>query len=347
MTGKRDLSLFVALAIVWGTAFGAIEVGLATLPPILFAALRLDVATLLFTAGIAVYGLEWRPRTRDDWIAIGVGGVLLVGGHYGLLFLGQSHVSSAVAAIVLSLTPVVTPPLAIAVLPQERLRAPAAVGLLLGLAGVIVVALSGGSLGGQAVGVVLLFAAAFVFALGSVLIERAEETLPVVPLQTWAMGVGALALHGLSYVHPGESVPAASAWTSTTIAALAYLGVVATAGGFLAYFVLLDRIGASQLSLVSYASPVVAALVGWALLGETITLATIGGFGLIVLGFALCKIGALWKTAGPVVGYGPHRPTGAIADDDPDRWVVDRNGNAYVAASGRGAEGRTSAPGAD
>ncbi|WP_265109331.1 DMT family transporter [Halosolutus halophilus] len=324
MTAQRDLLLFVALAIGWGTAFGAIEVGLATLPPILFAALRLDVATLLFVGAIAVLGLEWRPRTRGDVTSIVVAGGLMVGAHYGLLFLGQSYVSSAVAAIVLSLTPIVTPPLAIALLPQERLRAPAVVGLFVALVGVVVIAVSGGSLDGQVVGVALLFGAAFVFALGSVLTERTQGTLSVISLQTWAMAVGGGILHGLSYAHPGETVPAtATAWTPATIAALAYLAVVATAGGFLAYFVLLQRVGASQLSLVNYATPVVASLVGWALLGESITLATIGGFGLIVLGFALCQLTTLWRLATPIAGYGPRRRSTAA-----NGVVV--GGNVYV-----------------
>ncbi|WP_339103473.1 DMT family transporter [Haloterrigena salinisoli] len=340
MTERRYLTLFVLLAIAWGTAFAAIEVGLATLPPILFAAFRLDVAALLFAGAIVGLGREWRPRTRTDWITIGVAGGLMVGAHYGLLFIGQSYVSSAVAAIVLSLTPIATPPLALALLPQERLRAPAVVGLFVGLAGVVVIALSGGSLGGQAIGVGLLFGSAFAFAVGSVLTERLQRTLPVLSLQTWAMALGAGILHGVSYAHPGETVPSLTAWTTATVAALAYLGIVATAGGFLAYFLLLDRIGASQLSLVNYASPVVATLVGWALLGESITLATIGGFGMIVLGFALCQLPSLWRLLAPVAGYKPRRRSAAG-----DCVVVD--GNVYVPADRDTGRAPRAAPTAD
>jgi O-acetylserine/cysteine efflux transporter len=341
MTSQRDILLFVALAVAWGTAFGAIEIGLATLPPILFAALRLDGAVLLFGLAVTALGYEWRPRTRADWYTIAVAGGLIVGGHYALLFLGQTYVSSAIAAIVLSLTPIVTPPLAIALLPRERIRAPAVVGLLIGLAGVVVIALSGGSLSGHALGVVLLFASAFVFAVGSVLTERTRGTLPLLSLQTWAMAVGAVMLHGLSLAHPAEATVAtlSSAWAPEAVAALIYLAAVPTAGGFLVYFVLLERIGASELSLVNYASPIVAAVVGWALLGESITLATIVGFALIIAGFALCKIDALWKVGAPAVGYGPTRPAaGAARADD---IVVD--GNVYVRSPDRYAGGARSA----
>ncbi|SFS32917.1 DMT family transporter [Halostagnicola kamekurae] len=300
MNSQRDILLFAALALAWGTAFSAIEIGLGSLPPLLFAAFRLDVATVLFVGLVAALGLEWRPRTRADAVSIVAGGVLLVGAHYGLLFVGQLYVSSAVAAIVLSLTPIVTPPIALALLPRERIRPPAAVGLVLGLVGVVVIAVSGGSLGGQALGVGLLFGSALSIAVGSVVLERTRSTLSIIPLQTWAMGVGGLALHAVSVLHPGESVLAVT-FTSDVVAALAYLGVVSTAGGFLAYFTLLERVGATELSLVNYTSPVIAAVFGWLLLGESITAATIVGFALIVLGFTLCKIDSLWKIVRPIV----------------------------------------------
>ncbi len=322
MNVDRDILLFVALAVVWGSAFTAIEVGLETLPPLLFAAFRLDVAAVAFAGAVVAVGLPWRPQTRADVLQIVAGSVLLFGAHFALLFLGQTYVSSAVGAIVLSLTPIVTPPIALAVLPREEIRAPAVVGLLLGLAGVTVIAVSGGALDGRAIGVALLFAAALVFAVGSVLTERLEGTLPIVSLQTWAMAGGALVLHALSAVHPAESIAAVEP-TLAAVGALAYLSLVSTAGGFFAYFVLLERIGATELSLINYAVPVVAAVVGWIALGESLTAATVAGFALILLGFALCKIDALWSVVAPVVGAGPHRSSA-----ETDGVVVD--GNVYV-----------------
>lgn len=330
MNYNRDIWLFVALAIAWGTSFAAIEVGLSSLPAILFAALRFDLAAALFAGAVVAIGADWRPRTGADWTLIGVGATLVIGAHFALLFVGQSYVSSGVAAIVLSLTPIVTPPLALAVLPRERIRAPAAVGLLLGLAGVVVIAVPGGSLDGQAIGVALLLGSATAFAIGSVLTERVRGTLPLVSLQAWSMAGGAAILHALSAVHPGESVAAVEP-SIEALAALAYLSIVATGGGFFAYFFLLERIGATEISLVNYAVPVVAAGFGWLALGEAITATTVLGFGLILLGFALCKIGALWKTAAPVVGYGPQRLSTSA-----EGIVV--KGNVYVTRSANGGE---------
>lgn len=70
---------------------------------------------------------------------------------------------------------------------------------------------------------------------------------------------------------------------------LFYLAVVAGAGGFLLYFVLLDCLGSIEINLVDYVLPVFAALSGWLALNETLHVATFIGFGAIFSGFVLVK----------------------------------------------------------
>lgn len=294
MTNTRDVLLFGLLAVVWGSGFTAIEIGLDSLPPLLFAAFRFDAAALVFFALVVASGARWRPGSRDDvWLVLTTG-VLLIGAHFALLFLGQSYVSSSVAAIVLSFAPIVTPAIALAVLPYHRVRATDVLGLLVGFVGVAAIAAAGGSLGGRLAGVALLFGAAVAFAFGSVLTQRFSRTLPLVSLQAWSMLVGAAILHAVSVAHPAEALSGAD-WNGGAIAAIAYLGVVSTVGGFLLYFALLERVGPTNASLVSYATPIVAAVFGAAMLAEPITTAMVVGFGLIAVGFALCQVRPLWR----------------------------------------------------
>lgn len=289
---QRNLVLFVALAVLWGTSFIAIEVGLAVLPPALFAALRYDVAgAVLFGYGLFA-AEDWRPRGRDEWVVVAVGATLLIGAHFALLFSGQRYVTSGVAAIVLSLSPILTPLFAWSMLPEERLDAGGFLGVSFGLVGTVVIALSSGSVGGQLAGVVSLFLAAVSWAFGTVLVKRLPGNPPVVPMQSWMMLLGAGLLHVVSPVL-GEPGLASVAWSPLVVAALLFLAVLCSAAGFIIYFVLLDRIGAVEINLVSYAVPVVAALSGWALLGERIGAATVTGFLFILTGFALMKRTAL------------------------------------------------------
>lgn len=288
----RNVWAFIALAVVWGSSFIAIKDGLNSLPPVLFAALRYDIAGLVVLAYAAHAVERWMPRTRDEWRLIGVGGTLMIGVHFALLFTGQQYVSSAIGAIMLSTTPVVTPLFAYLLLADETLSLSGTVGVVLGLVGVAVIAQpSPSSVDGQPVGVGLLFLSAASFALGSVLTRRFDVGLSTVPMQAWMMVVGSVILHLISF-GTGES-PADATWGPTVVLAVLYLAVVAGAGGFLLYFYLLERVGPNEASLVNYATPAVAAVAGWLALGERITATTVLGFGVIVVGFTLLKLEAI------------------------------------------------------
>jgi len=134
--------------------------------------------------------------------------------------------------------------------------------------------------------------AAASFALGSVLTRWVDAELSTEPMQAWSMLLGAVLLHLVSLALPGESL-AAVAWTPTALWALSYLVVAASVLGFLIYFVLLERIGPTELNLVSYVVPIFAAVAGWAVLGEAVDDPTVVGFLAILAGFALVKRRAL------------------------------------------------------
>lgn len=293
----RNLLAFLVLAGLWGTAFMAIKAGLAYFPPVLFAAFRYDVAGLLML-GYAIYATDrWRPQNRAEWALVGVGAVFLIAAYHALLFVGEQGTTSAAASVVVSLSPVLTPAFAWVLLPTERLTTAGIVGILLGLVGVVVLTSPSPAnlLGGDLLAEGLVFAAAFAFALGSVLTRRIPADLPIETMEAWSMVGGALVMHGVS-VALGESFGAVTV-TPAGIAALAYLSIGASAIGFLIYFDLLDRLGPIEINLVSYVAPVFAAVSGALVLDETIDVATIAGFVLIFAGFVVLKhrtIAAEW-----------------------------------------------------
>ncbi len=281
--------LFVLLATFWGTSFVAIEIGLERVPPLLFAALRYDVAGAVVLGYAALSHDRWLPRARRDWLSLTVGGVLLIAVFHALLYLGQGSVSGAVAAIVISLVPLLTAVFDHALLGERRLEPVGGAGFAFGLVGVAVVAnpTPGAFDSAAALGVGLVFLAAAAFALGSVATRSLSSGLPPLAQQGWTMLVGALVLH-VGSVGRGESL-VAGAWTPSVLVAFAYLVVVSGVLGFLLYFELLGRVGPSELNLVNYLTPVVAALVGWAVLGQVLDTTAVAGFAVVFVGFALLK----------------------------------------------------------
>ena len=291
MSRYRNLALFLVLAAVWGSAFMAIKAGLAYFPPVLFAALRYDIAGLFMLAYAAYVLDDPVPRTRGEWSLVAIGSVLIIAAYHALLFLGETDpaVTSAVAAVFVSFSPVLTSAFARAFLPTERLTLVGIAGLLLGLVGVTVLAqpdpnnLLAGGTGAK----LLVLLAAAAFALGSVLTRVVDEEMPIESMEAWSMLGGALLMHAVA-VGLGESV-GDIVWTTEAVLALAYLALAASALGFLIYFTLLDRLGPVEINLVSYVAPIFAALSGWVFLGEGIGIPTIAGFLFIFTGFVLLK----------------------------------------------------------
>jgi drug/metabolite transporter (DMT)-like permease len=294
---RRNVALFLVLAAVWGSAFTVIKAGLAYFPPVLFAALRYDLAGLLTLAYAVVAVERWRPRGREEWWVVAVGSVLVIAGYHAFLFVGQQFTTSAAAAVIVGLNPVLTTAFARGLVPTERLTAGGAAGLAVGLAGVVVLARPDpANLLALDRGVGLVLAATVSFALGSVLTQRSEADLPIETMEAWSMLGGAAVMHGVS-VALAEPVAGVRP-TPAALAALAYLAVVASAAGFLIYFDLLDRLGSVEINLVSYATPVVAAITGFLLLAEVPTVATAVGFVAVLVGFALLKRRALRRELG-------------------------------------------------
>jgi drug/metabolite transporter (DMT)-like permease len=301
----RTILLFGVTAVAFGTAFAGVKFGLSTVPPLLFAALRYDIAAVLLVTTLAVTGRLVRPRRRD-LPSLLVTATFLIVLNGALFFLGQRVVPAGTAAVLFAVVPVVTPVLAVLLLGDERVSARQAAGLVVGFAGVVVVVapdpaalvdtLTGGGLAtvtgtGTAallVGQLLVLGAATSVALGSVLSRRVGTDLPLLVRTAYAMVIGAVANHGLSLAL-GEPTPPALAWSPAVLLAVGYVGVVSTAIAFPAYFALIDSVGAVRANLVTYAVPLVATVTGAVVLGETVLISTILGFIIVAAGFALVE----------------------------------------------------------
>ena len=285
----ETFAIFSILALCWGTSFVAIEIGLAYVPPLLFAGLRYAVAGLIVFAYAAVFCERLVPTGRDEWGAVAVAGAFLIALYHALLYVGELYVPGALAATIVSATPILTAALAGVLFPEERLSRVGVGGLAVGLAGVIVVVRPGaGTESDLYLGAALVFGAAVAFAVGSVLVRPLESTLPVEALQAWSMVLGAGILLGWALLR-GES-PAAIDPTPVAIASFGYLTLVSSVFAFLLFFELLERSGPTEVTLVAYAEPAVAMAVSALLLGYVVDSAAFVGLATILAGFLMLKL---------------------------------------------------------
>lgn len=287
----RDVGLFVLLAILFGGSFVAIKTGLRELPPLLFAGVRFDIGAAVLAGYVVATQSrsKWIPRTRSDFLAIGIAGVFLITLNSALLFMGQGTTTPAMASIMYGLSPVLAPVFAWRVL-GDRLSKVGVVGISVALAGVVIIVQPSASTlaSGTTIGQVLILGAATAVAAGSVLLERVRPQIGHLPLTAWAMAVGAVLLHGLSLAG-GEPQASVTEIGPYTVASLLVVGIPATAVAYAIQFDLIERLGSVRTNLVAYVVPIAAALTGWLVLGAGLSVGTVLGFLVVVAGFGLVE----------------------------------------------------------
>ncbi|GGM59553.1 drug/metabolite transporter (DMT)-like permease [Halarchaeum rubridurum] len=285
----QDLLLFGAYSVCGALVFVGAKLGMPDVPPLLFAALRLDVAgvALLAVAGWRVS--DWRPRTRRDVLDVAVVGVFTLGVMNAMLLTGQQYVTSAVGAITYSFMPILTTGFAVLLLPSASLDRLSALGILLGFVGVGIVAQPSPTAvrAGRLVGFGLMVGSVAIFAFGTVVTQRMQPSLPRVALTAWGVALAAVVNHGIAVaVHQPL---AAITWSADAIAGVLVEGVLATAVLYAVHFDLIDRIGPARTSLSFYVQPIVAAPLGLLLFDNGLSRASLVGFGVIFVGFVLVE----------------------------------------------------------
>jgi drug/metabolite transporter (DMT)-like permease len=290
MDGRLGARVWVALVLVyvlWGSTYLGISYVVETVPPFIGAGVRFLVAGLILLAAVALLrGRAALTMTRTE-LATGalVGALLLCGGN-GLLAIGEQRVPSGLAALLVGCVPLWIVLLRTAL--GDRPRLATALGLLLGLVGVAVLLLPGGSVTGTSRGhALLIVVAALSWAAGSVLATRRPVPRDPLALSTVEMLSGGLVL--LIVAAPlgewsGFSVGrvSASGWIAT-----AYLIVFGSLVAFTAYVYLLGAAPVSLVSTYAYVNPAIAVLLGVLIRHEPLTTTTVVGAAVIVVAVAV------------------------------------------------------------
>ncbi|MFC5381733.1 DMT family transporter [Aquipuribacter nitratireducens] len=276
---RRGALLFAAMSVIWGVPYLLIKVAVVDLGPVVLVAGRLvlAVAVLLpFALRRGALRAAWRHRgTVAAYAAVEMAAP------WWLLSHAELRVSSSFAGLVIATVPLVGAGIAWA-LHRERLDGGRAVGLLVGLVGVVLllgVDLAGGA---DALAVVELLVVAVCYAVGPIIVARRLGEVPALGVNTLALALAALvyvpwALTDLPATPPGPAV----------LGAVVVLGLVCTALAFLLFFALIAEVGAARATVITYVNPAVALVLGVALLGERVTLGMLVGFPLVLVGSVL------------------------------------------------------------
>jgi len=267
--------LFLAFGLVyffWGSTYLAIRIAVERIPPALMCGTRFLIAGFLMLSYCGLRGrrILYSPRQLAQMAAVGI--LLLMCGNLTLSY-AETHVSSGLAALIIASTPLFFLILDSLLLGDHHVSSRGLAGLLLGVAGLVVLLwpqlrATGSLQRVQLWASLSLLFGAFTWALGSVLakIWKSPEVDPVAGT-SWQMIFAGLAnlLASLAlrdYRHV--------TWTARGLGAIAYLVVCGSLIGYTAYIWILGNAPISKVSTYAYVNPVVAVFLGWLIAHEPV-----------------------------------------------------------------------------
>ncbi|MFJ3007530.1 DMT family transporter [Pseudomonas fluorescens] len=287
LAGLLTSTLFLIVCLSWGTTWLGIKIAVESVPPLTAAGLRFLIAFPLFLS-FAVLRREplLFPR-QSRWFFVFVT-LSYFSVPYYLLNYGEMHVSSGLTALLFSCMPVFILIFS-ALFLREKILPTQMLGIAIGFASLFMIIRSQGLHLDQAewLGVLAILCAAILHALCYVVTKKHGSAISVITYNTLPIGIAGLMLFivGLNVEAPVFKDVTARSW-----GALLYLGLVASVGGFIVYFILLKRLSPVLLSFVFIIFPVFALLIGAWYEGTPISRDLMLYSAILLAGFAITKL---------------------------------------------------------
>ncbi len=254
----------------WGTTYLVTTEFLPADRPLLAGLLR------ALPAGIALAFIT-RSRPRGTWwFKAALLGVLNIGGFFALLFLAAFRLPGGVAATLGAIQPLMAAALAAVLLGERMGRAATAAGVL-GIGGVGLLVL-GAETRLDATGVLAGLGGAAAMSIGVVLTKRWGRPTSLLAFTSWQLIAGGLFL--LPLVLMLEGVPRTI--SATNLAGFLWLSSVGTALAYALWFRGIQILPVAQVTLLGLLSPVVAAIAGWIVLGQSLSPAQFAGMAIVL-----------------------------------------------------------------
>jgi len=275
---------FISVYFFWGSTYTAIRVGAAEMPALLLAGTRFLVAGLILLGLCRWRGLRLRLPAKT-MLMLGLIGVLLLGvGNVGLIF-AEKTVPSGLSSLGFAVMPLYVALMEIALPGGEPIPWRGWLGLLLGFAGLaslIWPSVHTGLRGDRVLlyAIIALLAAAFSWAVGSIISRHARLEVNTFVAASWQMVIAGSIDLVLGTAHgewPEFHLNAAS------VGSLAYLVTGGSLLGYTGFIYLLEHVPVAKVMSYTYVNPVVAVLLGIFLLHERPVAAEFAGMACIVL----------------------------------------------------------------
>ena len=294
MTGFRArlYACFALVYLVWGSSFLVGRVGVVDLPPLLFASLRSLIAGTLLL-GLALYRGNRLPDSRREWRQILFFALVLIAFSSGSATFALKYIASNEVALLNASMALWIAGLGTLGPKGQKLSVPSLIGLALGFVGVALLVWPAEMRLTPHVGwQLLVLAAAAVWASGTIVYRNSALQLGPIAFNAMIMLVGGLML-GAAGVVTGELPDWHWEWRG--MSAILFLAVFASAITYTAFTWLMKNARTDRVATFAYVNPAIATVLGWLVLGESLTpqqmlgmLVVLGGVVLVTMPHRYC-----------------------------------------------------------
>lgn len=276
---RGDTLILLLLGAIWGAAFLFIRIAVPHFGPIALVEVRVALAAaalLLMLAARRQVG-----TLRGHWPALALIGALNTAVPFSLYAYATRTVPAGFSAVLNATVPLFGAILGRAFF-AERLTGLRAFGLGIGFVGVLILVAPKLTIAGDLLAVAAALAASSMYALSAHLTRRLLPGIPSLAIAAGSLLCSTMMLFVPSLFLLPSAMPPAAAWGSVVALALA-----ATALGYVLYFRLLDRGGATSAMATTYLIPLFGMIWGWMFLDEAVTLTMLSGCACILAGVAV------------------------------------------------------------
>ena len=284
MTGERFRiwTAFAIVSFVWGSTWLAIKIGLGSMPPFLGAGIRFAIASLILLVIVRLRRTRV-PLTAEARKVYLILGTISFGLCYALVYWGEQFISSGLSSLLFAAYPFFVALFSHFLLAGERLTPYKITGIVLGIAGLIVIFQGDLLLADSSAvpGMAAVLVSTVLQAYALVMTKKHGQAIDPFAMNLVGMTIGTIVLLTLGIVFErGRPVVLDGA----AVGSLLYLAAVGSVLAFVTYYWLLKRIEAVYVSITSFINPIVAVILGAVVLGESLTPQAAAGAVLVLAG---------------------------------------------------------------
>lgn len=290
MTTKTKAYLaWLAICIIWGTTYLVIRIGVAEMPPFLFAGFRWLIAGPIFLLFLKLRGVPL--PTKNDLLPIAITGILLIGLGNGLITFAEQWIPSGLTALLITTIPMLIVLIETLILKKVAFNKTIALGAIVGFGGIVII--FGNNIfllfeKEYLIGIIAIYSGVIAWSLGTVYSKYRKVN--VHPL---ANAATQMIIAGIFQIIIGLSIGEAErfAFTQRGVFAFIYLAIFGSLIAYGAYIYAIEHLPISFVTTYAYVNPVIALFAGWFVLDEILSADIILAAIVILTGVGLINIG--------------------------------------------------------